>query len=103
MLRVKQNLIVVSMLLYAVNKFPTIEEVWLRFFETNHGQNKGDSAHSHVISHTDDLFRPQLYPVIRFTRSKQPYFVIPMNYKRFMDFKYFSKELCILSIMESET
>lgn len=102
-----KNSIVAAMLLYAVKKFSALTEITLSYFETNHGQNEGDSAHSAIskaISAVGSIFMPsQLHPVIRLARKKSPYNVIPMTYKDFKDFKSLSKELRILSIKESES
>lgn len=46
------------MLLYILIKFTLIEEICLKYFETNHGQNEWDSAHSaisHAILHAGDI------------------------------------------------
>ncbi|CAG9765876.1 unnamed protein product [Ceutorhynchus assimilis] len=64
-----KNSIIATMLLYAVSKTVNIEEISLYFFESFHGQNEGDSAHSAVstaLSTAGDIFIPaQLYPIIR--------------------------------------
>lgn len=43
-----KNTIIASMLLFFVRNSKNVNEVSLRFFETNHGQNEGDSAHSAI-------------------------------------------------------
>lgn len=102
-----KNSIVASMLLYSLEKHKSIKEITLNFFETNHGQNEGDSAHSAIgynLKHSGNLYIPsQLYPVIRCSRAKKPYDVIPMSFRDFLDFKSFSKELRILSVRESDS
>nr|CAH7748739.1 unnamed protein product [Callosobruchus chinensis] len=96
-----KNSVVASMLLYTLSKFPKIEEICLRFFETNHERMR--EIRPIVPSVTLYLTPNQLYPVIRFARSKQPYIVNAMDYKDFLDLKTFSKQLRILSIRESES
>ncbi|CAH1997201.1 unnamed protein product [Acanthoscelides obtectus] len=99
--------IVASMLLHSISKFPTIEEISLRFFETNHGQSEGDSAHSAIsraISKAGNVFLPsQLYPIISLARRNSPYKVVPMKFSDFKDYKSLSKDLRILSIRISES
>ncbi|CAG9768645.1 unnamed protein product [Ceutorhynchus assimilis] len=102
-----KNSVVASMLLYSLAKYNTIKNITLKFFETNHGQNEGDSAHSaigYALAHSGDLFVPsQLYPVIRGARTQpKPYTVIPMSFGDFLDFKTFSKNLRLLSVRQSE-
>lgn len=96
-----KNTIVVAMLIYVVVK-TNIEEITLRFFEPNHGQSEGDSAHSaigYAIKHAGDLFVPsQLVPVMKLARSSNPYEVIQMESSDFLDFKTFSKDLRILQV-----
>ena len=46
---------------YMVSKSTNLKDVSLRFFETNRGQNEGDSAHSaivHALKHAGNLFLP---------------------------------------------
>lgn len=101
-----KNTVMASMLLYSVTKLSTLEEISLRFFETNHGQSEGDSAHSainYALSNVGDIFVPsQLHPIFRLARRKHPYNITPMMYSDFLDFKSFSKELRILGIRISE-
>ncbi|CAH0547290.1 unnamed protein product [Brassicogethes aeneus] len=69
-----KNSVVASILLYSLAKYNTIKDISLKFFETNHVQNEGDSAHSaigYALAHSGDLFVPsQLYPVIRGARTQ---------------------------------
>ncbi|XP_071056957.1 uncharacterized protein [Onthophagus taurus] len=99
-----KNSIIAAMLMYVVNKFSALTEITLSYFETNHGQNEGDSAHSAIskaIATAGSIFMPsQLHPVIRLARKKSPYNVIPMTYK---DFKALSKEIRILNVKISES
>lgn len=102
-----KNSVIATMLLYAVANSSYIEEISLRFFESFHGQNEGDSAHSAVstaLSRAGDLFIPsQLYPIIHLARYKQPYQVHPLQHSDFLDFKKLSRDLRVLSIRTSET
>nr|CAH7761219.1 unnamed protein product [Callosobruchus chinensis] len=86
-----KNSIIATMLLWSLHKLSCIEKISLKYFETNHGQSEGDSAHSAIssaISRAGDLFIPsQLQPVIKLARRKQPYKVISMKYNDFIDFK----------------
>lgn len=102
-----KNSIIVTMLLYAVAMTSNIQDISLYFFESFHGQNEGDSAHSAVgtaLSSAGDIFIPaQLYPIIRLARRKQPYVVHELQHNDFQDFKKMAKELRILSIRTSDT
>ena len=93
-----KNSITPAMMLYTVNS--TNLEISLRFFETNHGQSEGDSAHSaisHALNNAGDLFVPlQISPVVFLARPKQPYIVNRMQCDDCLDFKTLSKELRIL-------
>lgn len=101
-----KNTVMASMLLYSVTNLSSLEEISLRFFEPNHGQSEGDSAHSainYAVSNAGDIFEPsQLHPIFRLARRKHPYDVTPMMYRDFLDFKSLSKALRILSIRVSE-
>lgn len=58
-----KNTIIASMLIYALAKLPSLEEVSIRYFETNHGQNEGDAAHSAIstaISTAGEIYVPSL-------------------------------------------
>lgn len=95
-----KNSITPAMMLYTVLNSKNIEEISLRFFETNHGQNEGDSAHSaigHALKRAGDLFLPsQVATVMALARPQQPYIVHEMQYGDILDFKGFSKDLRIL-------
>ena len=86
------------MMLYSAINSKNLE-ISLRFFETNHGQNEGDSAHSaigHALNNAGDLFVPsQISPVVSLARPKL-YIVNRMQFDDFLDFKTLSKELRIL-------
>lgn len=101
-----KNSIIPAMLMYCLNKFLSLETISIRYFETSHGQNEGDAAHSAIataISTAGNIYVPsQLHPIVALARRKQPYKVIPLKYNDFLDFKSFSKEIRILSIKESE-
>lgn len=101
-----KNSIVAAMLLYVVNNFDVFKRLSLRFFESNHGQSEGDSAHSAIhtaIATAGDIFEPsQLHPIIKLARRKQPYLVKPMNSSDFIDFKKLSQDLRILTVRVSE-
>nr|CAH7765065.1 unnamed protein product [Callosobruchus chinensis] len=94
-----------AMLLYSVGKFESIERISLRFFESNHGQSEGDSAHSAIgtaISQAGDVFVPsQLFPIFQLARRQNPYKTIPLIYNDFLDFKKVSKDLRILTVRTS--
>lgn len=94
-----KNTIMVGMLLYAVTKL-CIQEITLRFFETNHGQSEGDSAHSaigYAIKTAGELYVPsQIVPIMRLARSSKPYIVHVLENNDLIDFKEVSKDLRIL-------
>lgn len=91
-----KNSILATMLLYFVNISSSIKDVSIRYFESYHGQNEGDSAHSTIssaVSRSGNIFIPsQLVPIFRLARTKQPYIVDEMQYNDFLDFKKLSKE-----------
>lgn len=95
-----KNSIMPAMMLYTITNSAHMEEISLRFFETNHGQNEGDSAHSAIgraLKQAGDLFLPsQVATVMSLARPQNPYLVDQMAFKDFLDFKGFSKELRIL-------
>ncbi|CAG9818216.1 unnamed protein product [Phaedon cochleariae] len=96
-----------TMLLHTVLNSENLEEITLRFFESYHGQNEDDSAHSaisYAMKHAGNLFIPsQLYPVFKLARKQQPYDLIPLQFDDILDFKTLSKELRILNIKTTET
>lgn len=95
------------MLLYTVAKCKNIAEISLRFFESFHGQSKGDSAHSaisYAMKRAGDIFIPaQLSPVFQLSRRQQPYHVYCLRHDDFLDFKELSKSLRILSVKAANT
>lgn len=102
-----KNSITAAMLLYTVANSRHIEKISIRFFESFHGQNEGDSAHSAIstaLTTAGDIFVPsQLYPIVRLARRKLPYIVEPLEYQDFSDFKKLSTDLRILSIRTSDS
>ena len=100
-----KNSIMPAMMLYTVSKSINLHEISLRFFESYHGQNEGDSAHSainHAVSSAGDLFQPsQLTTVFSLARPKQPYIIHQLQFDDFWDFKTLSKDLRILEARRS--
>ena len=86
-----KNTIVFTMLLHFIVNSKHVQQVVLSFFETNHGQSEGDSAHSCIstaISAAGDIFIPsQLPPIIRLARRNFPYVVFEMDTEDFLDYK----------------
>ena len=72
-----KNSIMATMLLYTVLHSKNLNEISLKFFETSHGQNEGDSVHSsisHAIKHAGNIFVPsQLCPIFKLARRQHPY------------------------------
>nr|CAH7712759.1 unnamed protein product [Callosobruchus chinensis] len=97
-----KNSVMAAMLLHLINNSSNISEISLRFFESYHGQNEGDSAHSAIsfaLKKAGEVCVPsQLPPIFRLARRRQPYIVTQMNYKQFLDFKGVAKNLRILTI-----
>lgn len=95
-----KNSIMAAMLLLMVVQSRNIKTITLRFFESYHGQNEGDSVHScisNAISHAGDLFMPsQLHTIFKLARRKNPYNVIPLEFNDFYNFKKLSQDLRIL-------
>ena len=77
-----------------------MRDISLRFFETSHGQNEGDAAHSTiraVLSRAGDVYIPaELTPILKLARGKQPYSVVPMQYNDFWDYKQLSLDWRVL-------
>lgn len=63
-----------AMLLYLVNHSKHIKQISLRYFETRHGQNEGDSTHSAISIATqkaeDFVLLSQLVPIFRLAQSR---------------------------------
>lgn len=97
-----KNSVMASMLLLFINNSVNTSEVSLRFFESFHGQNEGDSAHStisYALKKAGDVCVPsQLLPIFRLARRKKPYEVVQMMHNDFLDFKTVAKDMRILSI-----
>lgn len=102
-----KNSIMATMLLYTVLHSTNLDEISLKFFETSHGQNEGDSVHStisYAIKHAGNIFIPsQLFPVFKLARRQHPYNVCPLQYNDFLDFKTLAKELRVLTVKKSES
>lgn len=101
-----KNTIVASMLMFFIQTSKNVKEVSLRFFETNHGQNDGDSAHSAIstaMNAEGEILVPSKMPsIFEKARIDQPYKVRSMNGNDFLDFKSYSKSLNILSVRKND-
>ncbi|KAG5864145.1 hypothetical protein JTB14_022009 [Gonioctena quinquepunctata] len=101
-----KNSIVAAMLLFAVVQSRNIESITLRYFESYHGQNEGDSVHScisNAVSHAGDLFvTAQLHTIFKLARRQRPYDVFPLGFEDFIDFKKLSLDLRILKSRETD-
>lgn len=101
-----KNSIMATMLLYTVLHCTNLKEISLKFFESFHGQNEGDSVHStisYAIKHAGNIFIPsQLYPLFTLARRQYPYNVYPLQYNDFLDFKTLAKELRVLTVKKTE-
>lgn len=101
-----KNTIVASMLLYFIRKSKNVQEVSLRFFETNHGQNEGDSAHSAISAAMDlkgEILVPAMMPeIMASARNVNPYKVHSMDFMDFHNFKSYSQLLGILSVRKND-
>lgn len=102
-----RNTIVFTMLLHTITKAKSLRKIHLYFFESSHGQNEGDSAHSSIstaMSLAGDIFIPaQLPPILKLARRHLPYTVINMNVNNFYDFKSLSEKIRIKSVRKFET
>lgn len=102
-----RNTIVISMMLYVINKAKNIEKIILSYFETSHSQSEGDSAHSSItnaISLAGDIVIPaQLPPIIKLARRAMPYKVFTMNNDDFYDYKAVAEKIRIRSIRKFDT
>ena len=65
-----------TMMLCFMNNSLNFEELSLRYFESFHGQNEGDSVHSTIataMKHAGNVFKPcQLVPISKLARRKHP-------------------------------
>ena len=97
-----KNSIMPTMLLYMVNTSTNIKEIFLKFFETAHGQNEGDAVHSTIgtaVSRAADVFVPtKLTTIMKLARPTQPYQVVHLQYEDFLDFMKLSVDLRILNV-----
>lgn len=64
----------------------------MNYFEPYHGQNEGDSCRStisYAVKKGGDVFVPSLlHSIFKLARRENPYIVIPMQAKDFLDFKF---------------
>lgn len=94
-----KNSIMPAMMLYSIMNSKNIQEISLRYFESFHGQNEGDSVHSSIstaLKKAGNLFTPsQLVPV--FSLARRNNIVHQLQYEDFSDFKLLSKDLRILN------
>lgn len=102
-----RNTIVVGMMLYVITNAKNIEKIVLSYFETNHGQSEGDSAHSSIanaISLAGEVFIPaQLPPILKLARRAMPYNVITMSSDDFYDYKGVADKIRIRSIRKFDS
>ena len=95
-----KNSIMPTMLLHFVGKANNMRDISLRFFETSHGQNEGDAAHSTIsaaLCRAGDVYiAAELTPILKLARGKQPYSVVPMQYNDFWDYKQLSLDWRVL-------
>ncbi len=101
-----KNSIMPTMLLYLINKSVNLKDISLRYFETSHGQNEGDSVHSTIstaLKGSGDVFVPEeLVPIFRLARRKRPYIVRPLQFDDFLDFKSMSTDLNVLNTRDTD-
>ena len=100
-----KNSIMPAMLLNFISQSKFIEEVTLHFFETNHGQNEGDSVHSTIeraIKRTKEITLPsELSMLVKMSR-RDPYFVKDVCTSDILDWKNLSQQMGILRLRVSE-
>nr|CAH7767959.1 unnamed protein product [Callosobruchus chinensis] len=96
-----RNTIVFTMLLHTITNAKSLRNISLSFFETNHGQNEGDSAHSSIataMSLVGNISVPsELPPIFRLARRAQPYKVMVMSSNSFFDYKLLSEKIRLKS------
>lgn len=96
-----KNTIVLTMMLHVVTNAKNINKISISFFETNHGQSEGDSAHSCIstaLSLAGDVFIPaQLPPILKLARRNLPYHVFTMNGQDFGDYKSIAENIRLRS------
>lgn len=75
-------------------------------FEPYHGQNEWDSCHSaisYTVKKAGDVFLPsQLHTIFKLSRRENPYIVVPMQEKDFLDFKGLSVNVRVLRERDTE-
>lgn len=89
------------MLLHTITNAKNLKYISLSFFETNHGQNEGDSTHSSIaraMSLVGDITIPsELPPIFKLARRAQPYKVMVMSSHNFFDYKLLSEKIRLKS------
>lgn len=102
-----RNTIVFTMLLHTITNAKNLKYISLSFFETNHGQNEGDSTHSSIaraMSLVGDITIPsELPPIFKLARRAQPYKVMVMSSHNFFDYKLLSEKIRLNSTRKFQT
>ncbi|CAC5378891.1 unnamed protein product [Mytilus coruscus] len=92
-----RNQYVASAMLYALNQHKSIEIINHKFFERGHSEMEADSIHSAVerAKKNTQIYHPSQWDtVVSMARKKNPYIVIPMNFRDFSDLKSLRKKMC---------
>ena len=101
-----KNSIVPAMFMHFLNhSAQNIKQIYLYFFETNHGQAEGDSMHSTIertLSRCNELFLPSELSVILKLARKTPYNVKDVTPNDILDWKAYSIEQRILRVRLSD-
>ena len=92
-----RNQFVASAFLFALHQHGGIETINHKFFERGHSEMESDSIHSAVehAKKNTKVYHPSHWDtIISMARKRNPYIVIPLNYRDFYDLKELRKNLC---------
>ena len=91
--------------MHAVVNLSNIEIIDHKFLESGHTQMECDSMHSAIefAKKKTEIYIPsQWITIIRMTRRKNPYYVVPLQYEDIYDFKEVTKSTLKYSKVDSE-
>ncbi|CAC5402475.1 unnamed protein product [Mytilus coruscus] len=92
-----RNQYVAFVMLYALKQHKSIEIINHKLFECGHSEMEADSIHSAVerAKKNTQIYNPSQWDtVVSMARKKNPYIVIPMNFRDFSDLKSLRKKMC---------
>jgi hypothetical protein len=91
-----RNQFVASAMLYALHSHEHLETINHKFFERGHSEMEADSIHSSIerAKRSTKVYHPSQWDtVVSMARKRNPYIVIPLNYRDFQDLKALKTDL----------